>query len=133
MQWNPFKDMESLFDSELGFGQRGEAWMPRVDISESDDEYLISADLAGVDKSDIKLSVDNNILSLEGERRSETCDDKVKPHRTERFYGSFARRFTLPPDANTKEIRADAKDGVLQVHVPRQALQRPQTQAIPIQ
>ena len=129
MAWNPFREMETLFDrhhralSRSGLNENGELaemeWAPSVDISESEEEYLISADLPGVDKKDIKVSVDNGVLRIEGERRMEKEVDDKKLHRVERFYGHFARQFTVPEDADTSQIKAHSRDGTLQVHLPR--------------
>lgn len=106
-RWNPFREMEEL----LGRSGRGltahlgdDEWLPAVDISENDKEYLIKAELPGIDKKDIEVSVQDNVLTLAGERRSEETDEKR--HRVERYQGRFALSFTLPVDADADKIRA---------------------------
>lgn len=96
-------------------------WHPAVDISEDDKEYLIIADLPEVSKDEVKVAVENGVLSISGERRSksEEKDEKRKYHRIERSFGSYMRSFRLPEDVEENKIDADFKDGVLHVHLPK--------------
>ena len=132
-RWNPFKEMEEM-QRRLGsvfelaplrkLAATGEEerltvaeWLPLVDIIEDDKEYLISAELPEVLKGDVKVTVENGILHLAGERKFEKEEQGKKYHRIERSYGSFVRSFTLPDDADAEKVHADFKDGVLKVHV----------------
>jgi HSP20 family protein len=130
-RWEPFREAENLF-RQFGmpaFGrlprQSGEngtvatEWSPAADISETDAEYVVKADLAGVKREDAKVTVADGVLTIEGERRQEKEDKGEKSHRIERFYGSFSRSFALPENADAAHIRAESKDGVLVVHVPK--------------
>lgn len=128
--WNPLREMESLFDRYQtglprvlsGSGEVAEFdWTPRVDVSETDKEYLIHAELPGVSKDAIDISLDNGMLRISGERSAEKDIKERRIHRVERFYGHFSRSFDLPDDANGESVEAKFKDGVLEVHVPRVA------------
>jgi len=96
-------------------------WNPRVDISEADDHYEIQADIPGVAKDDLKVTVDNGVVTIQGERTQEKEEDTKRLHRVERFYGSFTRSFTLPDDADASGLKAAAKDGQLTVTIPKKA------------
>ncbi|HZD12952.1 MAG TPA: Hsp20/alpha crystallin family protein [Candidatus Binatus sp.] len=95
-------------------------WAPLVDITEDDKEYLIKAEMPEVKKDDVKVSVQDGVLTISGERKFEKCEEKGKKHhRIEWAYGSFARSFTLPDDADAGKVAGDYKDGVLKVHMPK--------------
>jgi HSP20 family protein len=93
-------------------------WSPEVDISQDDHGYLLKADLPEMKKEDVNVTVEDGILCVSGERKSEKEDPKRKFHRSERSYGNFRRSFTLPEDANGSKVTADFRDGVLKVHLP---------------
>ncbi|HEU0274067.1 MAG TPA: Hsp20/alpha crystallin family protein [Candidatus Udaeobacter sp.] len=135
--WNPFRELDEV-QNRLGtflggfpefgkfprrlFGNGDIAlpdWSPEVDISEDDKEYLVKADLPEMKKENVKVTVENGVLSISGERKSEKEEKKKKFHRIERSYGKFLRTFTLPEDADAKKIAAEFKDGVLKVHLPK--------------
>lgn len=130
-QWNPFREMDDLLARfGRGFGRPALAsedwarlplanWAPAVDISETDSAYQIRAELPGMKKDEIKLTVDQGVLTLSGERKVETQDKDQKHHRIERSFGSFTRSFVLPPDAVADGISAECKDGVLTVRIAR--------------
>lgn len=94
-------------------------WSPLVDITEDDKEYLIKAELPGMKKEDVRLTVENAILAISGERTFEKEEQGRKYHRIERAYGSFVRRFSLPEGADGSRVSADYTDGMLQVHLPK--------------
>jgi len=94
-------------------------WSPLVDIEESEKEYLIKAEIPEMKKEDVKIAVQDDILSISGERKSEKEEKGKKYHRVERSYGSFLRSFTLPDDADGTKITAEYKDGVLRLHLPK--------------
>jgi HSP20 family protein len=90
-------------------------WSPSVDISESDDEFLIKVEIPEVRKEDLNVEVENGMLTVKGERHEETED--MKQHRMERFYGSFERRFSMPDNVREDSINAEQKDGMLYIHL----------------
>ena len=137
--WNPFQEFENLLErynksngnavsnqsaTDLSFAD----WAPSVDIEEVEDSYKIKADLPGVDKKDIDVKMENGILSIRGEKHTETESGKGgKRHRTERFHGSFARCFTLPDSVQADKIDAGYKDGVLTLVIPKAEQSRPKS------
>jgi len=92
-------------------------WIPSVDIIENDDSFVIKAELPEVKKEDVKVSIDKNILTFSGERRTELKDEKE--HRIERSYGSFSRSFSLPDNIDDTKISAENKDGMLYLTIPK--------------
>jgi len=129
--WNPFREMENMLerythatgrglDSDIGTDLNFAEWSPTVDIEESDTLYLIRADVPGVDKKDIDIRLDNGVLSITGEKHAEKETGKgTKYHRTERYSGSFARRFTLPTAVQVDKVDATYKNGVLSLMIPK--------------
>ena len=93
-------------------------WSPEVDISEDDQGYLLKADLPEIKKDDVRVTVEDGILCVSGERKTQKEDQKRKFHRIERSYGNFRRSFTLPEDADSTKVTAEFHDGVLKVHLP---------------
>lgn len=134
---DPFRALEDvsdrlnrLFERPQWGGPRREGlasaeWAPAVDIQETDKEYVIKAELPEIRKDDVKVSIRDGVLTLEGERHQEKEEKNKRFHRVERCYGRFLRSFTLPADADEKGVRADFKDGVLSIHVTRSATARP--------
>jgi HSP20 family protein len=100
-------------------------WMPTVDISETESEYLIKAELPEVRKEDVKVMVENGVLTLQGERRQEKEEKGSRFHRVERSYGSFVRSFTLPESVDEGGVKAEYKDGVLALHLPKSEKVKP--------
>ncbi len=137
VNWSPFREFEDLFDrynrvvgrSLPAAGQSGAAegaqWRPVANISETKTAYLIKAELPEVDKKDVEVTVHEGVITIRGERRFERTDESEKQHRVESFYGSFARSFSLPPDADESKIFAESKDGVLKVHIPKAEVLKP--------
>lgn len=128
--WEPLREMENMLerynlatgrsiannDTDFSIAE----WSPAVDIEEDDNNYLIRADVPGLDKKDIDVRLDNGVLSITGEKRVEKETGKAsKQHRTERYCGSFSRRFTLPSTIKSDKVDASYKDGVLTVKVPK--------------
>jgi len=138
-RWDPLKEMEELQNRLSGlFGRapvrrhNGEQesltvaeWAPLVDITEDDKEYLIKAELPEVKKEDVKVAVENGVLTLSGERKSEKEEQNRKYHRIERAYGSFERSFSVPDDAEADKVNAEFEDGVLRVHLPKSENAKP--------
>jgi HSP20 family protein len=137
-RYNPARDLEELFDRfnwTLGKENSLETmtrtdWMPSVDISESEDEFLIKAEVPEVKKEDLKIQVNNGMLIISGERRHEKKDKKQ--HRVERYYGTFSRSFSLPDNVTEKDIKADQKDGMLYVHLKKTEPTQPKTLEIKV-
>ena len=102
-------------------------WAPAMDIEETSTEYVMRADLPDVKKEEVKVGVDNSVLSLEGERKQEKTENTRKFHRTERVYGKFVRRIAVPTDVDQQKILADFKNGVLTVHLPKSASATPRS------
>jgi HSP20 family protein len=130
-----FREMEETFDRfNRLFGMRPNGgkenlvvtdWTPTVDIQETDAEYLIKAELPEVQKDNVKVTVENGVLTLQGERKQEEEERGKKFHRIERAYGTFLRTFTVPIDADENKVAAEFKDGMLKVHLPKAEKPRP--------
>jgi HSP20 family protein len=103
------------------------AWSPLVDIAEDDNEYLIKAELPGIEKDQVKVSVEDGLLVISGERNSEKEEKNRKYHRVERSYGSFIRSFSLPDDADGTKVKAEFKNGILKVHLPKDETAKPKS------
>jgi len=108
-------------------------WSPEIDISQDDHEYLLKADLPEMKKDDVRVTVEDGILCVSGERKSEKTDQKRKFHRIERSFGNFRRSFTLPQDTDSTKVTADFRDGVLKVHLPTTAKPRSKAFEIKVQ
>lgn len=96
-------------------------WVPRVDIKEEAGRFVIYADLPGIDPQDIEVQMDKGILSIKGERKSESTAETERFSRVERRYGSFHRRFALPDSADPEGVTADGRNGVLEIVIPKRA------------
>lgn len=132
VRWEPFAEMDSMFNrlmptmfnrwpSRFGSsnGNEGVEWAPSADISETDKEYLIRAELPAVKKEDVRVTVDDGMITIEGERKQQKEDKNEKMHRIESFYGHFTRSFSLPDSVDESGIRCESKEGVLTVHIPK--------------
>ena len=144
IHWEPFRDIDNIFDRFLadtlrrqarpaGNGQPAYDWAPVADVTESETEYLIKAELPEVRKEDVQVTVLDGVLTLAGERRQEKREDAEKLHRVERQFGAFARRFALPEDADDQGIRAESRDGVILIHIPKHKVVQPQARQIQVQ
>ena len=143
--WNPLKDRDELesrlatmFGTREATGSGGKEaltvaqWSPLVDITEDEKEYLIKAELPEMKKEDVRLTVEDDVLAISGERKFEKEEKGKKYHRIERAYGSFVRSFSLPEDADGSTVSADYKDGVLHVHLPKSVKAKPKAIEIKI-
>jgi HSP20 family protein len=135
-RWDPFQNLASLQDQvnrlfeAPSAGRRAEnsnltAWAPAVDIYETENELVIKADLPDVDEKDLDVRVENNMLTIRGERKFEQKVKEDNYLRIERTYGSFSRSFSLPTTVNTESIQAEYKNGVLTVQLPKRAESKP--------
>ena len=144
IKWEPFRDVDDMFDRFVAetvrrWPQQGVAtqpareWAPAADVSETDGEYIITAELPEVRKQDVSITVQDGVLTLAGERKQEKRDEQEKVHRIERHYGAFARRFALPENADEQGIKAESRDGVIVIHIPKQRVIEPQPRQIQVQ
>ena len=100
-------------------------WAPSVDVSETADNFEVRAELPGVAKDDLHVSVKDNLLTLSGEKRQEKVDNTQNYLRVERRYGNFQRKFALPPEVKTDDIKAEFSDGVLTLSIPKAEVAKP--------
>jgi len=142
-RWNPFRELEEMNDRLNrvfgGFAMSrdtahstkdalvGFDWSPSVDISETNEEFLIKAELPEVKKEDVKITIEDGVLRISGERKQEKEEHNKKLHRVERAYGSFMRTFTLPTNVDDAKVHAEYKDGVLTLRLPKSAAAKPKS------
>ena len=129
VRWEPFASFENLFGQMPSIprwsglpefnGERKFEWTPSVNISETGEEYLIRAELPAVKKEDVKVTFEGGMLTVSGERKQREEEKKEKFHRVETFHGCFSRSFALPDIADGDAIRAESKDGIVTIHVPK--------------
>ena len=118
---------EEFFRSAQSGGESGAAqWSPAVDISEDQDNYLVKAEIPGMQIEQIDLEIEDNVLAIKGERKFEQAEQGEDYHFVERSYGSFYRRFTLPKNVDSAGIRAEYKAGVLEITIPKLEATKPQ-------
>ena len=138
VRWNPWREMSTMenrinrmfnepfwpagrLDDDTGMGM----WNPAVDLYEKDDHFVIKAELPGVDKKDISIDLKDRVLTLSGERSNRNEVKEENFYRKERSYGKFQRSFTLPADVDADKIKAEFKDGLLKIEVPKPEQQKP--------
>ena len=128
--WTPFRDMvnmqrevghlfDSLFADVDGGGNFVASWSPRADVIENNEAYIIKAELPGVNKNDVKITLRENVLTIKGEKKQEKEENGKNFHRVERSYGSFERSFALPAEVKDDKIDAAYKDGILTITLPK--------------
>lgn len=140
IRWEPYRELDDVFAryspffgrlaaARHGATEGGEtpAWTPVANISETEAEYLIKAELPEVSKQDVKVTVDENVITISGERRKEAEHKDERVHRVESFYGRFERSFRLPEDADIGAIQAESRNGVLKLRVPKTPAPKPRT------
>ncbi|SPP66243.1 Hsp20/alpha crystallin family protein [Nitrospira lenta] len=137
MRWDPFRELEEMSARLNRMVARPAAktngkealtvadWMPTVDISETEGEYVIQAELPEVKKDDVKVTLEEGVLTIQGQRRQEKDEKTTKYHRIERSYGTFVRSFSLPDQVNESGVKAEFKDGVLNLHIPKSEKAKP--------
>ena len=137
-KWDPFRELEDLTQRlNRMFGRAPVArdsdsepislaeWAPMVDVSESDDAYLIKAELPGIKREDNKVTLHDGTLTLQGERRQEKEEKGKRQHRIERSYGRFLRSFALPSNVEDGKVMAEFKDGLLTLELPKSPAAKP--------
>lgn len=128
-KWNPFHEimamqnqLDRLFGETLERGTRGDfdfgSWMPPVDLREENDKLVLEMEVPGLKKDDVEISLENNVLTIKGERKFEKEEKKENFHKIERSYGKFSRSFSLPTTVKPDGIDASLKDGILTVSLP---------------
>ena len=138
IRWEPFRELDDIFSrygpllgrTAVRASQGVEndaAWTPAANISETGTEYVIKAELPEVSKEDVKVTVDENVITISGERRKEAEHQDEKLHRVESYYGHFSRSFRLPEDADVAAIQAESRNGMLKVRVPKTPAPKPRT------
>jgi len=145
IRWDPFGDARTFIrlmphpaagwprpaadSSEAGAPE----WSPSSDISETDKEYVIRIDLPAVKKEDVKVTLDQGVIAISGERKQLSEDKGEKFHRVESFYGNFERSFSLPDNIDADAVSCDSKDGILTVHIPKIASKKQIPKQIAVQ
>ncbi|MCZ6717847.1 MAG: Hsp20/alpha crystallin family protein [Gammaproteobacteria bacterium] len=131
------KEVNRLFESRLGDLQEGDSssivtsgWRPAVDIKEEDNRFVILADVPGIDPKDIEVTMEDGVLTLKGERSTQTEEEREGYKRIERARGTFYRRFSLPDSADAEGIKAKGKDGVLEIAIPKHERVQPRRIAV---
>lgn len=139
VRWNPLREvpmiqnrMHRIFDDFLTDGQEmaQKNWHPVVDIYDSENATIIQADLPGIKKEDVSINVEENVLTLTGERSYENEVEKTNFYRRERAFGTFKREFTLSASVDHEKIKADFKDGVLKIEIPKPEEKKPKSISI---
>lgn len=133
-RWDPLRDlykmqneMSRLFDDRLTRGGESVGWTPNVDIFEDEEGVALRFELAGVEPKDVDVRFENGVLTLRGERKLEREDKREGYHRVELSYGTFTRSFSLPGTIDAEKIRAESKNGVLTVHLPKKPEAKPKS------
>jgi len=134
IKWDPFRELEDvsnrlnrIFGRSTARAESGQEmlavadWSPSIDISETDAAYLIKAEISGVKKEDVKVTIQDGMLTIQGERKMEKEEKGKKFHRVERSYGSFVRSFRIPDNADENSVKAEFKDGMLNVTLAKSA------------
>ncbi|HEY0745907.1 MAG TPA: Hsp20/alpha crystallin family protein [Steroidobacteraceae bacterium] len=141
LRWEPFREMQDTLRRFSPFyfpenGARDEAsarnWVPLANISETEKEYLIKCELPDVKKEDVKIAVADGVITISGERKLEREDQSENAIRVESIYGAFTRSFALPDNVDAEGIRAETKDGVLRIHIPKATTKKSQPLAIEV-
>ena len=140
VKWDPFRELDDMsnrlnriFGRPLARMEPNSEmlamvdWMPSADISETETAYLIKAEIPGVKKEDVKVTIQDGMLTIQGERKMEKEEKDKKFHRIERSYGSFMRSFRVPDDADESAVKAEFKDGMLNVTLNKSAKAKPKS------
>lgn len=145
VRWEPARELTSLqqemnrlfssfFDTPTAGngGTYARRWIPAMDLVETDEEYVLTADLPGLSQEDINLEFEDNVLTLSGERKAEHSERKEGYYRLERASGSFSRSLTLPEGVDAEAVKATFEKGVLEVRIPKPEQRKPKKVAIKV-
>jgi len=146
-KWNPLRELDDIQNRITGMFGRSllkpdiafrepvivSEWSPLVDITEDDKEFVLKVELPEVKREDIKVTVENGVLTITGERKFEKEEKNKKYHRVERSYGSFLRSFSLPEETNGDKVNAEFKDGVLLVHLAKVKSAKPNAHLVKVE
>ena len=138
IRWNPYqglsslpKDLDHFFGNfGLDFQNTDKVWNPSIDVIESENDYEVKAEIPGMEKDDIKVSFEDNMVTLTGEKKRESEENDRNYRRIERSYGKFERSFRLPNGINVDEIKANYKNGVLSISMPKSEASKPKEIAV---
>ena len=138
IRWDPFREMTQVQNHvnrlvDQVWGGRQESWLPAVDVFDTQEAVVLKAELAGMDPDDIQIEVEDNVLTIKGERKFEEAVDEERYYRVERRFGSFQRSLALPQGVKADEIVAGYEDGILTLTVPKAPEQKPQRIAVKAQ
>ena len=131
IRWDPFREMTQQTQSQINklvdqvWGGRQESWLPAIDVFDTKDAVVLKAELAGMDPDDIQIEVEDNVLTVKGERRFEEAVDEERYYRVERRFGSFQRSLALPQGVRAEDISANYEDGILTISVPKVEEEKP--------
>jgi HSP20 family protein len=132
VRWDPFREMTNFEDQfnrlwrgAVDGGKRQESWLPAVDVFDTKDVVVLKAELAGMKPDDIQIEVEDNVLTIKGERRFEDKVEEDRYYRVERRFGSFQRSLALPQGVKAEDIQASYEDGILEVRVPKAEEEKP--------
>jgi len=136
-RWDPFRELARMQQEEMNRASGGErvpfhagesvGWTPACDIYEDGEEIVVRAELAGVEPKDVEIRFENGVLTLKGERTLDKEEKRENYHRVELSYGTFTRAFSLPASIDVEKIRAESKNGVLHLHLPKKAEAQPKS------
>ena len=144
VRWEPVREITSLqsemnrlfntfFDTPTtGNGSTTRRWIPAIDLVETEDDFVLKADLPGLKEEDVSIEVEENVLTVSGERKAEHEDKREGYVRVERSYGSFRRSLTLPKGVDAEAVTANFDNGVLEVHIPKPEERKPRRVAIQV-
>ena len=138
VRWDPFRELEDVSDRLNRMFNRpaldrtsgketmvAADWVPSVDVSETDGSYQIKAEIPDVKKEDVKVTLEDGVLTIQGERKQEKEEKSKRYHRVERSYGRFVRSFTLPDVVDEEKVKAEFKDGILNLELPKSEKAKP--------
>ncbi len=146
IRWEPVREIStiqnemnrlfnSFFDTPTAPGGNGTGlrrWVPAMDLVETTDDFVLKADLPGLREEDVSIEVEDNVLTISGERKSEHEERKEGYYRVERAFGRFSRSLTLPEGVNPEAVTANFEHGVLEIHVPKPEAKKPRKVAISV-
>jgi HSP20 family protein len=143
VRWEPFRELSSLqtemnrlfnaaFEGPGGGNGGARRWTPAMDLLETEDEFVLRADLPGLSESDVNIELEDNVLTVSGERKAEHEERGEGFHRIERSYGAFRRSLTLPEGVDPEGVSASFDKGVLEVHIPKPEERKPRRVAIQV-